>query len=247
MALSNFHLKPFDEGTLTKLQIFELYTREWLPVFLSPDKPSRSEIHLFDFFSGPGTDANGELGSPLRILKQLNECCRLAGWNKTRVSVHFFDKSPAKIKQLQSNIESRSLKLSGVAFEIRALKFEDAFSECKPALANSNGSKLVFIDQCGVDHVTPEVFRQLVSFPTCDFLFFLSSSTLHRFRDHPAIMLRGKHFFRLTISAPAKSRPLSGSWSSCCGLASCGMKLMFCAYALNAASNGTTQKWSFPN
>jgi hypothetical protein len=27
----------------------------------------------------------------------------------------------------------------------------------------------------------------LVTFPTCDFLFFLSSSTLHRFHDHPAI------------------------------------------------------------
>lgn len=187
MALSNFHLKPFDEGTLTKLQIFELYTREWLPVFLSPEKPYRSEIHLFDFFAGPGTDSNGELGSPLRILKQLNECRRLAGWSKVHVSVHFFDKSPTKIKQLESNIESHGIKLPGVVFDIRALKFEDAFLECKSVLTNSAGSKLVFIDQCGVDHVTPEVFRQLVGFPTCDFLFFLSSSTLHRFRDHPAI------------------------------------------------------------
>lgn len=29
-----------------------------------------------------------------------------------------------------------------------------------------------------------------MSFPTCDFLFFLSSSTLYRFRDHPAIKLK---------------------------------------------------------
>jgi hypothetical protein len=34
MALSNFHQKPFDEGTLTKLQIFELYTREWRHDFI---------------------------------------------------------------------------------------------------------------------------------------------------------------------------------------------------------------------
>jgi hypothetical protein len=35
--------------------------------------------------------------------------------------------------------------------------------------------------------VSEQVFRDLVSFPTTDFLFFISSSTLHRFRDHPAI------------------------------------------------------------
>ena len=45
----------------------------------------------------------------------------------------------------------------------------------------------MFIDQTGVAQVTPEVFRKLVNSPTCDFLFFLSSSTLHRFHDHPAI------------------------------------------------------------
>ena len=187
MALSNFHQKPFDEGTLTKLQIFELYTREWLPVFLSPDKPFRSEIHLFDFFAGPGTDSNGELGSPLRILKQLKECHHLAGWNKIKLFAHFFDKSPGKIKQLEANIEKHGLKLPDIIFDIRSFKFEEAFAEVRPVLADSHGSKLVFIDQCGVDHVTPEVFRALVGFPTCDFLFFLSSSTLHRFRDHPAI------------------------------------------------------------
>jgi hypothetical protein len=69
MPASDFHKRPFDEGTLTKLQIFELYAREWLPVFLSPERPPRSEIHLFDFFAGPGTDSDGELGSPLRLLR----------------------------------------------------------------------------------------------------------------------------------------------------------------------------------
>ena len=35
--------------------------------------------------------------------------------------------------------------------------------------------------------VGDEVFKKLVRFPTCDFLFFLSSSTLNRFREHSAI------------------------------------------------------------
>ena len=71
MAAGDFHSRPFDEGTLTKLRIFELYAREWLPVFLASASPLRPEVHLFDFFAGPGIDASGQLGSPLRLLTQL--------------------------------------------------------------------------------------------------------------------------------------------------------------------------------
>jgi len=45
MPAADFHDKPFDEGTLTKLQIFELYAREWLPVFLSGKDIWRTEVH----------------------------------------------------------------------------------------------------------------------------------------------------------------------------------------------------------
>ena len=42
-------------------------------------------------------------------------------------------------------------------------------------------------DQFGVDAVSDEIFLELISYPTTDFIFFLSSSTLHRFREHSAI------------------------------------------------------------
>jgi three-Cys-motif partner protein len=187
MPAEDFHDRPFDEGTLTKLQIFELYAREWLPVFLSPERPPYKELHLFDFFAGPGTDSAGVPGSPLRILRQLQEYRALSGWRSVSVQVHFFDESEAKIQRLKESIAVKGLNLADVNPDIRPLKFDRSFAECVNLLANPNSAKLVFIDQCGVDEVTPDVFRKLVNSPTCDFLFFLSSSTLHRFRDHPAI------------------------------------------------------------
>jgi hypothetical protein len=54
-------------------------------------------------------------------------------------------------------------------------------------LENPRAAKLLIIDQFGVDAVSDEVFLCLISLPTTDFVFFLSTSTLHRFRDHPAI------------------------------------------------------------
>jgi three-Cys-motif partner protein len=190
MNSGGFHAKPFDEGTLTKLEIFELYTREWLPVFLSREKPLRAETHLFDFFAGPGTDANGVFGSPLRLLRQLRDYSAQPGWNKTHVGVHFFDASGRKIQKLNENIDTQGLRLRGVEFDIKPSEFAEAFVGCERILTNPNAAKLVLIDQFGVGHVTPEVFKKLVAAPACDFLFFLSSSTLHRFRDHPAIKQR---------------------------------------------------------
>ena len=187
MPTGDFHNRPFDEGTLTKLQVFELYAREWLPVFLSPERPLHKELHLFDFFAGPGADSAGVPGSPLRILRQLHEYRSLSGWRSVSVHVHFFDESEAKIQRLKESIVANSLNLPNVTFDIRRLSFDQSFMECANVLASPNTAKLVFIDQCGVDEVTPDVFRSLVNSPTCDFLFFLSSSTLHRFRDHPAI------------------------------------------------------------
>jgi len=185
MSVGAFHNRPFDEGTLTKLQIFELYAREWLPVFLS--RPLRKEVHLFDFFAGPGTDSAGVVGSPLRILRQLEEYKTLSGWRSLQVHVHFFDESSTKIERLKDSIAAAGLSLPNVVCDIRPLAFDRSFAESASLLANPEAAKLVFIDQFGVDEVTPDVFRKLVISPTCDFLFFLSSSTLYRFRDHPAI------------------------------------------------------------
>lgn len=187
MSIDDFHDKPFDEGTVTKLHIFELYAREWFPVFLSSEKHRRNAIHVFDFFAGPGTDCNNVHGSPLRLLRQLQEYQGTQGWRKVGIHVHFYDEDSDKIARLKENIASCGLQLPNVNYDIQPLRFDDAFPASAMTLADVEAAKLVFIDQTGVAQVTPDVFRRLVDSRTCDFLFFLSSSTLYRFRDHTAI------------------------------------------------------------
>jgi three-Cys-motif partner protein len=189
MPADDFHDKPFDEGTLTKLRIFELYTQEWIPVFLSKPEPQFNEVHLFDFFSGPGTASKGVYGSPLRILDQLRRYHRkgMAGWDKVRIVAHLFDEDEEKNEALKLLVESDAWQIPRVEVDCRPISFHDALREHQQLCANPNAAKLLIIDQCGVDEVSDGVFKQLVSFQTTDFIFFLSSSTLHRFRDHPAI------------------------------------------------------------
>jgi three-Cys-motif partner protein len=189
MATTDFHDKPYDTGTLAKLRIFELYAQEWIPVFLSRPNPSFGEVHLFDFFCGPGTDSKGTYGSPLKILDQLRRYNRqgLAGWDKAKIVAHLFDEDHEKIKLLKSVLESKNWNIPGVERDCRPLAFQDALAEHSSVLLNSKAAKLLIIDQYGVDAVSDDVFSQLISYPKTDFIFFLSSSTLNRFRDHPAI------------------------------------------------------------
>ena len=72
MSYRDLHIKPFDKGTIAKLEIFEDYAQAWIPTFVM--QSSRfPEIHIFDFFSGPGYDSENVPGSPIRILQKVGE------------------------------------------------------------------------------------------------------------------------------------------------------------------------------
>jgi three-Cys-motif partner protein len=107
-----------------------------------------------------------------------------------RIGAHFFDEVREKIEALRQKIAPYSAEFPEVSIDVKPSRFDESFSSAREILANGKAAKLVLIDQYGVDYVSDERFRELISFPTCDTLFFISSSTLHRFRDHPAIKQR---------------------------------------------------------
>lgn len=181
MGRKDFHNEPFDEGTLNKLALFEKYAGEWIPVFVSQPEPPVSELHIFDFFAGPGRDTKGQPGSPLRLLKKLSSYSDLPGWPRVAVHGHFFDKDPEKIEALQAVVETENLIPQGCQADIRALDFADAIKDAEPTLQQPNAAKLVLIDQTGIGAVSDELFVQMICWPRCDFQFFFASSAVHRF------------------------------------------------------------------
>lgn len=158
MGAQDFHGKPFDEGTLTKLEIFELYAREWIPVFLSAKSLPVDRLRIFDFFAGPGTDSHGTFGSPLRLLRQLKDYTHHPNWGKVRASAHLFDEDEGKVTQLIANIRSHGLTLAGLEIDVRSLSFNAAFHSSLSALKDRAAAKLLYLDQFGVAHVTREIF-----------------------------------------------------------------------------------------
>lgn len=193
MGKHSFHKAPYDAGTLTKLSIFESYVQAWIPVFTSRPTPRFPEIHIFDFFSGPGTDSEGNLGSPLLILRQLKTYHaegKLHGWSKVGIHVHFSDAHQGKCEELSALITKPEWRIPGVSCSVQCLRFDEALTLHEPRLRDRSLPKLLIIDQFGVNAVTDDLFRRLVGLPRTDFVFFLSSSTLNRFRDHPSIKVK---------------------------------------------------------
>jgi three-Cys-motif partner protein len=174
----DLHIKPFDEGTKTKLQIYRSYVRAWLQVFLHAEAFRRKPLQFFDFFCGPGEDSTGEPGSPLVLINEL-----LAERDKIKehghdVRIFFNDQDRAKIDNLKELCGKKSLP-SQPRFE--ALEFGEAFSKVQSEIGI--GPSLVFIDQSGVKHITQTVFSFLAKAGTTDFLFFTASSAKWRFGE----------------------------------------------------------------
>ena len=117
----------------------------------------------------------------------------IAGWEKVKKSVHLFDLDPKKIEDLEGAITSEGWEVDGIDTDIRCLEFSAALEAYDEILKNPRAAKLLIIDQFGVDAVNDDVFAKLISYPRTDFIFFLSTSTLHRFRDHPAIKQKIPH------------------------------------------------------
>src|SRR5690554_520523 len=108
MSGKNIHSEPFDSGTITKLEIFEDYAQAWIPTFVM--QPHFGEIHIFDFFSGPGYDSNNIAGSPIRILTKINEQLGNILRTKTKIVLHFNEYEPnrkaqKKFELLKKNCE----------------------------------------------------------------------------------------------------------------------------------------------
>ncbi len=178
--VKDFHNKPFDDETILKLQIFQGYIREWLPVFLSGK--NFNTIYIFDFFAGPGKDLNDQDGSPLIILDEVKKYLsnpKLPHADKVSIHLFFNDDDHDKILSLQKEIASKDK--ASVKIEITNNEFQQAFNDRQLLLNSSSAAKLIILDQSGIKQITHNTFMELVNFPATDFMFFISSSTLKRF------------------------------------------------------------------
>lgn len=184
---ASFHDEPFDEGTRTKLELFERYAEAWLPVFVARHEIIWKDVNIFDFFAGTGTDSEGVPGSPLRLLRVLAGQRAQLSRPGPRVSLYLSDAHEGKIQQLKQTLAAQKAGDLPVRLEVQRADFASRFAAVKEEIAKKSSANLLIIDQFGVKEVPDDIFSQLISLETTDVLFFISSNTFPRFADVPEV------------------------------------------------------------
>ncbi len=201
MAKIDINKQPFHEATMLKLDIFRRCFREWFPVFVH--HPNVKQIFIYDMFAGSGTDSEGNPGSPIILLEEArgNErqhCVALTKNNKS-VVFGFNEKEKEKKELLDKAKDDFFIKCNSdcpiekcvysKSIYCRDASFEDIMKneQFGRILANKYYAKFVLLDQYGFSQITKDVFLKLVTSPLTDFIFFISSSFIKRFRDVKAV------------------------------------------------------------
>lgn len=164
----NLFRKPFDDGTIDKLEIFEDYFKEWLPVFIAKQEVIWAEIQIFDLFAGEGTDVKGVYGSPMRILAILNENKHLIVKSKVKIRVIINEYEKDKYDLLVENLNSIADN-SIYAVEYYNGDFIVVFDKYFDSMKRT--ANFLFLDQNGIKQITEEVFAKLIGLRQTDFLY----------------------------------------------------------------------------
>jgi len=181
MSNPDMHEADFDEGTEVKLKIFNQYLNQWIPVF---PKSRARQIQVCDYFSGPGHDASGTLGSPMIALNVVKGHRGTLGTAGTRVILRFNDidqnKASTLGQVLKAEIDANALG-GLVDLQITSQDFSQIFDQEANAIERNSIPSFIFIDQYGIKYVTEAVFSRLCRLQRTDFMFFISSSHIKRF------------------------------------------------------------------
>lgn len=184
----DIHADEFPESTQVKLSLFKDYLNEWLPVFISAKKIYWKTINIFDFFAGPGTDAEGNEGSPLIITNALISYYEELIKNGINLTVFLNEKDFNKFKLLKNKIMFENDDLKPYSTIVENLDFEDAFKSHYSGMNNRDSVNLIFLDQYGIKYIDQDLFHKLIILPRTDFIFFISSSIIKRFSSHANIL-----------------------------------------------------------
>jgi len=188
----NFHNQPFDKATKLKLEIFSECFREWLPVFIF--RNDIEKIFIYDFFAGAGTDSDGYPGSPLKLLNEAKgEGCKVCNsLNNKEIIFAFNDKTKsAELEKVVTNYlntcmtENCKQKTCRYSCHFAKYDFKEAFEreKVKQILHNKKYAKFILLDQFGFSQVDENVFKELTYSEVTDFIFFIASSFIDRFKD----------------------------------------------------------------
>lgn len=199
MVKKEFH-NQHSNGTKVKLEIFDKYFNECLPVFIHTS--FCKDIFIYDLFAGKGKDQNGEFGTSLNIIRGVSRHCHAISEKNKRVYIILNDKEQSN--ELSRNVDEYLasckcdcdldecvLKHNVDAFSSNVIVKSEDFTTyfnnvIYPVLCKRKEcAKIIFLDPFNFI-MDDTLFKQLTSLKSTDYLCFMPSSYLRRFKKTDA-------------------------------------------------------------
>ena len=177
----DLHKKPFREHTISKLELFFDHAKAWLSVFArshDAKKKMPGRLRIYDFFCGPGRDEHGQEGSPLLVMRAVNEFREDIQRSGLDVGALFNDVDKTKVDELRETLDKEGYSSGPWQLDFRHANFEQVFAETYPSMRGQGN--LILLDQHGIKFFTPELFQKLRELSWTDTLIFMSSSYAYR-------------------------------------------------------------------
>ncbi|MCD7713992.1 MAG: three-Cys-motif partner protein TcmP [Prevotella sp.] len=200
MKKVDINSQVFSSETKLKLDIFRRYFREWYPVFIH--YRYINELYIFDLFAGSGTDKEENYGSPLILLDEIKGdkrqyCLKLYNNSTKKVELMFNEKDEKKLCKLKKS-SSKLIAECGKNCSIPQCPYRINYcnkdftelikkDEIINILNDPHVAKFIILDQYGFKQIDDHIFLRLVESPKTDFIFFIASSFVRRFKQTLAV------------------------------------------------------------
>jgi len=199
--MRDIHKKEFDTATKIKLHILREYIKEWLPVFIQKREEFWKNITIYDFFAGEGKDLEGNQGSPMIIIDELESHHTMITSKGLNIELVLNDNNRKKIQKLKECVGNKNKPYKIIYKEE---DFTELFNELySDMIKTTRQPKFMFLDQYGIKFITPYIFKKITSLKRTDFLFFISSSFLQRFSEQKEF----QNYLKISKEEFDKSKP----------------------------------------
>lgn len=170
--------------TRAKHDLIERYLGGWFPIL----GRYNGRIIFFDGFAGPGSYAEGEMGSPLIAIETLLDHALFERFSGTQFVFLFCeperDRAAALELRLGEFAAARGGLPSNVTYQVRAMTFAEAATSLADELEEQKARlapTFAFIDPFGFSGVPLELIARLLSFDKCEVFFNFMYDFVNRF------------------------------------------------------------------
>ena len=167
-------LPPIQPHTQAKHEILRYYVNQWFPILGS----TQTSLRYIDGFAGPGDYEGGEPGSPIIVLRVIEQHQQFAKFSKAGNSFEFLfvEKDPDYYQNLERKI-SAGPWASTFSIDVEHAEFEEVMTQLVDGSATRQEQMpptLVFIDPFGPAGFSMKLLERLASFKRMEVLINLN-------------------------------------------------------------------------